>query len=185
MEKLAALFIEWVHELCAKETYFAELDRLILENPEDNLLLELETLCSAEDYDIWGKFWSALEERITDRRTFEKELFNALGSFYDKYCMPDGERDEIWARFGNDWESREDFFKETGKITLWQFCERCFELGDSLDIDHKLKNVLMMPHYSFENMDRYAGEFPQTDEEIIEEIRQTFRKTFDFYKEKK
>lgn len=182
MEKLAALFIEWVCELCTKETYFAELNRLFLENPEDDLLLELEMIGSPED--DWWKAWSALEKRITDRSLFEREIFIALGSFYDKYCMPDEERDEIWARFGNDVKSREVFFRETGKITLWQFCERCYDLGDMLNIDRKLKNVLMMPHYSFEHMDRYAGELPQTDEEIIEEIRQKFRETFDFYKEK-
>lgn len=182
LEKLAALFIEWVCELCTKETYFAELDRLFLENPEDDLLSELEMIGSVED--DWWKIWSALEKRITDRSLFEWEIFIALGSFYDKYCISDEECDEIWARFGSDLKSRDDYLEETGKITLWQFCERCFELGDSLDIDRKLKNVLIMPHYSFEHMDRYAGELPQTDEEIINEIRQTFRATFDRYKEK-
>lgn len=186
MEKLAALFIEWVCELCTKEAYFAELDRLFLENPEDDLLLELEMVgsISIDDYDIWSKPWRALEERITDRALFEREIFIALGSFYDKYCMMDGEREEIWALFGKDRERREEYFRVSGRISLWQFCERCFELGDMLDIDRKLENVLMMPHYAFENMDRYAGELPQTDEEIIEEIRQKFRETFDYYKEK-
>ncbi|MDE6733177.1 MAG: hypothetical protein K2J77_09920 [Oscillospiraceae bacterium] len=184
MEKLAALFIEWTCELCTKEAYFAELDRLFLENPEDVFLLELEMICSVEDYDVWSKPWRTLKERI-DRALFEREIFITLGSFYDKYCITDSEYDEICARFKGDLESREEFFKETGKITLWQFCERCFELAGSLDIDRKLKKVLMSPHYTFEHMDRYAGELPQTDEEYIEEIRQTFRKTFDFYKEKK
>lgn len=184
MEKLAALFIEWANELCTKETYFAELDRLFLENPEDDLLLELETVCSVEDYDVWSKAWRALEERITNRALFEKEILIALGSFYYKYCMTDEELDEIWARF-DDWKSRDNYFRESGKITLKEFCERCFELSGSLDIDRELEGVLRMPHFSFENMHRYAGELPQTDEEYIEEIRQTFRKTFDYYREKK
>lgn len=183
MEKLAALFIEWVCELCTKETYFAELNRLFLENPDDDLLLELEMICSVEDYDVWIKPWRALNER-TDRALFERELFITLGSFYDKYCITDKELGEIWARF-DDWESREKFFEETGKITLKEFSERCFELAGWLDIDNELKNVLTRPHYSFENLHRHAGEFPLTDEEYIEEIRRTFRETFDFYKEKK
>ena len=55
MEKLAALFIEWVCELCTKGTYFAELDRLLLENPGDDLLLELEMINSVERYDFGAK----------------------------------------------------------------------------------------------------------------------------------
>lgn len=183
MEKLVALCYLWAFGLDDKDDYYAELNRLFLENPEDDLLLELEML-NPEDSGAWWKAWSSLKKRITDSSLFERELFKALGDFYDKYCIFEEESKEIWERFGTDFKSRDAYFEETGKITLFTFCERCFELGDSLDIDRKLKNVLTMPHYSFEHMDRYAGELPQTDEEIIEEIRQKFRETFDFYKEK-
>lgn len=185
MEKLAALFILSAEKLCIKADYQAELNRMFLENPKDDLLLEIETLGIPENFNSWSKIWDLLEGRISDRSLFEKEFFAALGNFYDMYCISDEEYEEILARFGTDWEARGAYYRETGKITLWEFSERCFKAAHSINIDQKLENMLMNPHYAYENMDRHAGELPKTDEEYIEEIRQNFRKTFDYYKENK
>lgn len=47
MEKLAALCCLWAFGLGTKEDYYSELDRLFLENSEDNFLPELEGLGNA------------------------------------------------------------------------------------------------------------------------------------------
>lgn len=76
MEKLAALCF-----LCASylgNEYPEELDRLFLENPDDDFLLELENL--GKDYE---SALALLKEKIIDRSLFEKELFKALGEFYE------------------------------------------------------------------------------------------------------
>lgn len=76
MEKLAALCV-----LCGcglGNEYPAELDRLFLENPDDDFLLELENL--GKNYEA---AWEILKEKITDKFYFEKVLFKSLGKFYE------------------------------------------------------------------------------------------------------
>lgn len=76
MERLAALCV-----LCDCELgneYPEELDRLFLENPNDDFLLELENL--GKNYEA---AWELLREKITDKFYFEKELFKSLGKFYE------------------------------------------------------------------------------------------------------
>lgn len=168
MEKLAALYCLWLCELCTNEDYSAELDRLFLENPEDDLLLALECPAEADGKRIDDdKLLRKLDKRATNRALFVTELFTALGDFYDKHCVSDEE------------------FDESGKITLWQFSERCFELSSSLNVEWELNRALQYPHFTYENLDRHAGEFPLSDEEYIEEIKRNFRALFDKFKEKK
>lgn len=76
MEKLAALCV-----LCGcglGDEYPAELNRLFLENPNDDLLLELENF--GKNYEA---AWELLREKIADKFYFEKELFKSLGKFYE------------------------------------------------------------------------------------------------------
>ena len=76
MEKLAALCA-----LCCcglGNEYSEELDKLFLENPDDDFLFELENL--GKNYEA---AWEILREKITDKFYFENELFKSLGKYYE------------------------------------------------------------------------------------------------------
>lgn len=79
MEKLVALCYVWAFGLGTKEDYFKELDRLFLENSEDDLLLELEGLGN-DPAAAWARL-GRLADRI-NINLFGKELFLALENVY-------------------------------------------------------------------------------------------------------
>ncbi len=80
-----ALCYIWAFGLSDKNDYVSELDRLFLENPEDDLLLKLEEL----DYDraaAWARLgWLADRLNID---VFGKELFAALEKVYRENRFP-------------------------------------------------------------------------------------------------
>lgn len=81
MEKLVALCYVWAFGLSDKSDYAAELDRLFLKAPKNDLLLELEGLGSDR-----AAAWARLG-RFTDRLNidlFGKELFAALEKVYSE-----------------------------------------------------------------------------------------------------
>lgn len=81
MEKLAALCCLWALGLSDKDDYAEELDRLFLENPGDDLLLELENL-GDDRAAAWARLgWSADRLNID---LFGKELFAALEKSYNE-----------------------------------------------------------------------------------------------------
>lgn len=85
MEKLVALCYVWAFGLSDKSDYVSELDRLFLENPEDDFLLELEGLGNDR-----AKSWERLG-RLSDRVNvdlFGKELFAALEKVYKADVFP-------------------------------------------------------------------------------------------------
>lgn len=81
MEKLAALCCLWAFGLGCKEDYSEELDRLFLENSEDDFLLELENLgdCAA----AWKRL-STLVECSLNVDKFGTELLAALEEVYNE-----------------------------------------------------------------------------------------------------
>lgn len=84
MEKLVALCYLWAFGLGTKDDYSAELDRLFLENPEDDFLLELEGL-GDDSAEAWTRI-SPLVQEITDIDKFGKRLFGGLEKFYSENC---------------------------------------------------------------------------------------------------
>ena len=84
MEKLAVLCWLWAFGFGSKEKYFSELDRLFLENPEDDFLLELETL-GGDRKAAWQRV-SLFFETEMDVDKFGKELFGRLENFYLENC---------------------------------------------------------------------------------------------------
>lgn len=98
MEKLVALCCLWAFGLGAKEDYSAELDRLFLENPEDNFLLELECLGG----DRAAALHQMTEPLVLSLNVdvFGKELFAALEKVYCENRLPlaefGGRCYEIW-----------------------------------------------------------------------------------------
>lgn len=85
MEKLVALCYVWAFGLSDKDDYFAELDRLFLENPKDDLLLELEGL-GGDRAAAWARLgWFADRLNID---LFGKELFAALEKVYSENRIP-------------------------------------------------------------------------------------------------
>lgn len=85
MEKLVALCYVWAFGLSGKDDYAAELNRLYLENPEDDILLELE--CLGDDRAAaWARLgWLADRLNID---SFGKELFAALEKVYSENRFP-------------------------------------------------------------------------------------------------
>lgn len=79
MEKLTALCCLWIAGFCGKDDYERELDRQFLENPESDLLLELEGLCGNERGTL-----SMLARQIGDENEdeFGRELFSRLERYY-------------------------------------------------------------------------------------------------------
>ncbi len=82
MEKLAALCCLWVFGFGAKAEYTAELDRLFLEDPKNDFLLELEDLGN-DGAAAWEKI-SPLVESSLNADKFGKELFAALEKIYNE-----------------------------------------------------------------------------------------------------
>jgi len=80
MEKLAVLYCLWAFGLSNKEDCLAELDRLFLENPEDDFLLELESLGS----DVRAVCMRLTRVIGTDVDKFGVELFAALEKVYNE-----------------------------------------------------------------------------------------------------
>ena len=82
MEKLVVLCYVWAFGLSDKADYYAELDRLFLENPEDDFLLELEGL--GNDFRAaCSRLSCKIEEEIGVER-FGKELLAALEKHYNE-----------------------------------------------------------------------------------------------------
>ncbi|MDE7362181.1 MAG: hypothetical protein K2N38_09635 [Oscillospiraceae bacterium] len=82
MEKLAALCCLWAFGLADKDDYYSELDRLFLENPEDDLLLELEGL-GDDRAEAWARL-GRLARSSLNIDIFGKELFAALEKVYNE-----------------------------------------------------------------------------------------------------
>lgn len=79
MEQLAALCCLWVFGFGTKAEYSAELDRLFLENPDDDLLLELENL--GGDYAAaWARISPYLMNAKIDE--FGRMLFGKTEEIY-------------------------------------------------------------------------------------------------------
>lgn len=84
-EKLAALCALWAFGLGSKEDYCKELDRLFLENPDDDFLLELENLggdCAA----IWARIFPRL--MTANINEFGRTLFGKLEEIYRANKIP-------------------------------------------------------------------------------------------------
>lgn len=185
MEKLAALFVLRNRALCTEEDYQAELDRLFLEKPEDDLLLELEMPGGSND--TWYDAWEKLAARISDHDLVEKELFKALGDFFDRYCILPDEYHRLYDELG--FRRVDEYLEETGRITLFQFAERLFGLNCIRGL--KIKNPLERGNffngfvYSWQNIDRFPEEYPEdAEEQCIKEYIDIYRTVFDRYKEK-
>lgn len=86
MEKLAALCCLWAFGLGTKEDYSEELDRLFLEDPESDFLLELEVLGS-DCLAAWKRI-SPLVESSLNVDIFGKELLAALEKVYNENRFP-------------------------------------------------------------------------------------------------
>lgn len=84
MEKLVALCYLWAFGLGDKEDYYAELDRLFLETPEDDFLLELEGL--GNDSAAALTKLSPLAESSLNIDVFGKELIRRIEKYYSKKC---------------------------------------------------------------------------------------------------
>lgn len=85
MNKLAALCALWAFGLDSKEGYCKELDRLFLENPDDDFLLELENLggdCAA----AWARISPYL--MTMDISEFGRTLFGKLEEVYRANKIP-------------------------------------------------------------------------------------------------
>ncbi|MDE6731495.1 MAG: hypothetical protein K2J77_01280, partial [Oscillospiraceae bacterium] len=80
MEKLVALCNLWTFGLGYKDDYRSELDRLFLENPEDDFLLELEGF--GDDSAAALTRLSPLAEGSLNVDVFVKELLEALERVY-------------------------------------------------------------------------------------------------------
>lgn len=79
MEELVSLFCLWISGLGEKDSYFEELDRLFLENPENDLLLELEGLCGDPEGTL-ARLAPLINEKNAD--IFGTVLFGKL----ERYC---------------------------------------------------------------------------------------------------
>ena len=84
LEKLAVLCWLWAFGFGSKEEYFSELDRLFLEDPEDDFLLELETF-SGDRKAAWARLSPFVETEMNVDK-FGKELFGRLEKFYLENC---------------------------------------------------------------------------------------------------
>lgn len=107
-----ALCCLWTNGLGTKEDYYAELDRLFLEKPEDDFLLELEDLggdCAA----AWQRIASTSQTEM-DIDKFGRELFAALEKVYseNKIALKEfGARCyKMWNRFPADFCNDDPFF---------------------------------------------------------------------------
>lgn len=99
-----ALCCLWVCGLGTKENYFAELDRLFLQNPEDDFLLELEGL-GGDRAAVWSRLSGALPTVNFDE--YGRALFCGLEKFFNENVR-------------------------TGKLTLPEFGGRCYNLWSLL-----------------------------------------------------
>ncbi|MDE6733178.1 MAG: hypothetical protein K2J77_09925 [Oscillospiraceae bacterium] len=84
MEKLVALCYLWAFGLGNKDDYFSELDRLFLESPEDDFLLELEGF--GDDSAAALTRLSPLIEGSLNVDAFGRELLSRLEKFYLENC---------------------------------------------------------------------------------------------------
>ncbi len=88
MEKLVALCVLWACGFGGKKEYLAELDGLFLENPEDDLLLELECL-GGDLKSAFSRLYTLIETSAdVDVDKFGKELFSALKKIYNENLFP-------------------------------------------------------------------------------------------------
>lgn len=84
MEKLVALCYLWAFGLGDKDDYCSELDRLFLESPEDDFLLELEGL--NDDSAAALTKLSPLIEGLLNVDVFGRELLSGLEEFCLENC---------------------------------------------------------------------------------------------------
>ncbi len=112
MEKLTALCCLWAFGLSDKDDYVVELDRLFLENPENDLLLELEGLCG--DYRAaWARI-SPLIGYTVNVYGFGKELFAVLEKIYVENKFPlaefGGICNALWRFLPGEFNTDEPFY---------------------------------------------------------------------------
>lgn len=112
MEKLAALCCLWAFGLSDKDDYAAELDRLFLEKPNDDFLLELENL--GGDYRAaWVRISPLIGSDITVDG-FGKELFATLEKIYVENRFPLAEFGRVcnalWRFLPGELDTKEPFF---------------------------------------------------------------------------
>ncbi|MDE7192837.1 MAG: hypothetical protein K2O14_02600 [Oscillospiraceae bacterium] len=84
MEKLTVLLLLFLSGFGSAEPYFAELDRLFLESPDDSFLFELEDCLK----DLRGH-WARVSERFAanigdDIKKFGRELSGGVQEFFDE-----------------------------------------------------------------------------------------------------
>lgn len=79
MEELAALCVLWLAGFGSKESYVGKLDRLFLECPENDALLELEGLCG-DPRGTLARLSPFIGERNADK--FGRALFAGLERYY-------------------------------------------------------------------------------------------------------
>lgn len=103
MEKLVALCYLWAFGFGSKEEYCVELDRLFLENPDDDFLLELEGL----DNDSAAALikLSPLAEGSLNVDVFGKELFCGLEKFYSENCTSQASLEKFGKMCYTMWQS--------------------------------------------------------------------------------
>lgn len=95
MEKLYAEFLLWFHGFNAGEKYEALLNGYFLNDPNNDILLELEE-CSSNMLDTHGRFaryWT-YECPSLSPSIFGKQLFSGLKSVYDanSFCIEEFSR---------------------------------------------------------------------------------------------
>lgn len=112
MEKLAALCCLWAFGLSDKDDYAEELDRLFLENPGDDFLLELENL--GGDYRAAWVRISPLIGHSVSVDGFGKELFAVLKKIYAENKFPLTEFGKIcnalWRFLPSGFDTNEPFY---------------------------------------------------------------------------
>lgn len=79
MEKLTALCCLWISGFCEKADYERELDKQFLENPESDLLLELEGL-SGDKQGTLSMLTACINDENEDE--FGRELFARVELYY-------------------------------------------------------------------------------------------------------
>lgn len=85
MEKLTALLLLFLSGFGSAEPYFAELDRLFLESPDDSFLFELED-CLKDLREHWARVSECFAANIGgyDIKNFGRELSGGVQEFFDE-----------------------------------------------------------------------------------------------------
>ena len=105
MEELIALCLLWAYDLGTKEDYCSLLDSMFLGDPNDEFLLDLESLTSDKPATLVRLRDLVFLDGDFDEDKFGRELFLRLAKFCD-----------------------------SGSVTIKEFCERCYSLWSSLPV---------------------------------------------------